>query len=105
MNRRTWPYSAKTVGTTNPPASAFVEWMKRQIIAGRPLLVAVRLKGIDDPWYDHIVPFWGTCSGDVSPTAALVPATDSFDLSTDFGVRPDNVNRKDVMFLVQGTTS
>jgi hypothetical protein len=55
-------------------------------------MVAVRLFGLNDPWYDHIVPFWGTCSDDISPTAPLVPATDSFDLSTDFGVRPGNPN-------------
>jgi hypothetical protein len=61
--------------------------MKRHIIAGRPLLAAVRLTKsvLNDATYDHIVPFWGVCSGDLGATAALNSATDGFSFSTDFG--------------------
>lgn len=87
-SRSIWPYRSNSVGTTSPSASEFVQWMKRHIIAGRPLLVAVRLiKSVtNDATYDHLVPFWGVCSGDLSASAALDSATDGFSFSTDFGV-------------------
>lgn len=88
-SRTVWPYGrSNTVGYPTPPATDFVQWVKRQIIAGRPLMVAVRLPKavLNDAVYDHIIPFWGVCSGDVGVTAALNSATDGFSLSTDFGV-------------------
>lgn len=85
-----WPYQNNKVGFTSPDAPAFLAWVKKQIIAGRPVMVAVRLQAIPfffnpDPLFDHIVPFFGVCATDVSVTAALANA-DSFNLTTDLKV-------------------
>jgi hypothetical protein len=70
-----------------PYAPAFVEWIKRQIIAGRPVMVGLRLRYYTDAEYDHLVPFWGVCSNNVSSVAALNSNADGFSLTTDYAVR------------------
>lgn len=83
---RSWPYASNRVGYPNPAATGFMQWAKRHIIAGRPVILAVRLAKavLNDAIYDHIVPAWGVCSTDMSANAAL-GSGDGFSLSTDFG--------------------
>lgn len=64
-------------------ATAFLQWIKRHIIAGRPVAVALRLQNYTDDTYDHIVPFFGVCSTNTNATAPLLRA-DGFSFSTDF---------------------
>lgn len=75
-----------TVGYSKPTAAQLLEWAKQQLTAGHPVIMALRMKGYSDSYYDHIVPFWGVCSSDVRPTAPLVNETDAFSLTADLAV-------------------
>lgn len=70
---------------STPSAREFLQWVKRHIIAGRAVMIAVRLYQSKD-WYDHLIPLWGVCSTNISATAPLLDS-DAFSLSTDLSVR------------------
>lgn len=56
-------------------------------MVGRPVMTGVRLQYYTAVDYDHIVPFYGVCSDNISPGAPLNSAADGFSFTTDYGVR------------------
>lgn len=84
---------SRKTGTLQPSANEFMSWVKRNIIAGRPVITAVRVYTEQpDSWYDHIVPFFGVCTFGAKLTATL-SSTDTFTTSSDYtdeGRRPLN---------------
>lgn len=63
-----------------------MSWVKRNIIAGRPVITAVRVfTEQPDVWYDHIVPVFGVCSAEYKAASPLL-ASDSFTMTSDYKV-------------------
>jgi len=47
--------------TLSPPPSSFAAWVKQNVMAGRPVITGVRVRGGGYPDYDHIMPIFGVC--------------------------------------------
>jgi hypothetical protein len=78
----TWDQNSET-GRVKP--TAFMSWMKQQIIAGRAVAFSARLAagGGDDEWYDHIMPAYGVYYD--SSTAGQYDADDTLLFHDNFG--------------------
>jgi len=77
------PDPVKGSKTLTPGPDQFALWVKQNVVAGRPVIVATRTRGNYWADYDHIIPFYGMCYNSLSQ----LEDTDQFIMTDNYGSR------------------